>query len=204
MISRRSPAAEKVRPGDGEPVEDESAKEPEPIEDESATEPAPPRRPTGWLAGMLGLALVMVIALVAGGILLRSVLDYREDTARRDAILSVARDVGQLSYSLDYETFPEQVSKIVAATTGNYRQGLIDSTDGLQYILTQGKVKSSCTITAAGIERDDENTATVLLSITTQVTNAETQVPQVRHYRVAIGLIRQGSQWLVQSNDVIA
>jgi Mce-associated membrane protein len=96
------------------------------------------------------------------------------------------------------------VSKIVVLTTGNYRQGLIDSTNGLQYVLAQGKVKSSATITAAGIERDDENTATVLLSITTQVTNSEIQVPQARHYRVAIGLIRQGSQWLVQSNDVIA
>lgn len=157
---------------------------------------------TRWLGGALGL--VLMASLVVGGILLHSVLDHRAENARRDAILTVARNAAQTSYSLDYEAFPQQVSQIVAETTGTYRKGLIDSTDGLRYILTQGKVKSSCTITAAGIERADENTATVLLSITARITNTEIQVPQVRHYRVAIGLLRQGSQWLVQSNDVIA
>ena len=229
-ILNLSPVATRARVGGGKAVEPEPEPEPEPVEagaadsepagddaesagggaspelgeGEAADDTAPPNRPTRWLAGILGLALVLLAALVTGGILLGSVLDHNDAITRRDAILSVANDVAQASYSLDYETFPDQVSHIIAATTGNYRQGLIDSTDGLKYVLTQGKVKSSCTITASGVERDDENTATVLLSITTRVTNAEIQVPQVRHYRVAIGLIRQGSQWLVQSNDVIA
>jgi Mce-associated membrane protein len=172
-------------------------------ERETAGEPEPPP-PRRWLVAVAALVVLLVGSVVAGGFLLSSVLDQRAVTARRDAILSVAREVAQVSYSLDYERFPEQVSKIAAETTGNYRQGLLDSSKGLQYILTQGKVKSSCDVTAAGVERDDDNTATVLLSITTRVTNTELKVPQTRYYRVAIGLVRQGPQWLVQSNDVIA
>jgi Mce-associated membrane protein len=182
---------------------DDDTDEPiESTEDTSAEEP--PRRPTRWLVTMLVLVALLAASLVTGALHLGSVLDYRATAERRDAIMSVAREVAELSYSLDYESFPRQVSKIVSATTGDYRKGLIDSTKGLQHLLTEGKVRSTCTITAAGIERDDENTATVLFSITTRVTNTEIQQPQVRHYRVAIGLTRQGDQWLVQSNDVIA
>lgn len=163
-----------------------------------------PPPPTRWLVTTLVLVALLVASLVTGALHLRSVLDYRATADRRDAIMSVAREVAELSYSLDYQSFPRQVSKIVAATTGDYRKGLVDSSKGLQHLLTEGKVKSTCTITAAGIERDDDNTATVLFSITTRVTNTEVQQPKVRHYRVAIGLTRQGDQWLVQSNDVIA
>ncbi|KAA9163658.1 hypothetical protein FPZ12_009165 [Amycolatopsis acidicola] len=167
-------------------------------------EEKPPPSPKRWLIGMLVLLLVLTAALVTGGILLRPVQEYRSAGDRRDAILAAAKDVAQLSYSLDYETFPQQSSKIAGATTGSYRQGLLDSSQGLGSILSQGKVKSNATITAAGVEKDDANTATVLMSITVQITNTELKTPQTRYYRVAIGLVRQGAQWLVQSNDVIA
>lgn len=182
-------------PGDSEVGDSEAVGE----------DPAPPpRRARGWLVAVVSLVVLLVVSLVVGVVLLRPVLDHRGVTERRDAILSAARDVAQRSYSLDFETFPQESAKIIGSTTGNYRQGLIDTVPGLQHILTQGKVKSTCTITAAGIERDDENTATVLLSISSSVTNTEIQIPQVRIYRVAMNLERQGSQWLVQSNDVIA
>jgi Mce-associated membrane protein len=174
-------------------------------EDDPAPEEDPaPRTAKRWLISVAALVVVLVAALVVGLILLLPVLDYRDVAGRRDAILAVARDAAQRSYSLDYESFPQESGKLIAQSTGNYRQGLIDASQGLQHILTQGKVKSTCVITAAGIERDDENTATVLLSITSSVTNTEIQTPQIRYYRVAINLIRQGDQWLIQSNDVIA
>ncbi|NKQ51557.1 hypothetical protein HFP15_01535 [Amycolatopsis sp. K13G38] len=184
-----------------EAVEAEAAEqEPEARAEETA---APPRSAT-WFVAALVLAVVLTASLVVGGLLLRSVLDYRATADRRAAILSVATDVARQSYSLDYQTFPQQMPKIVAATTGAYRQGLIDSQQGLQYILTQGKVRSTCTITASGVERADDNSATVLFAITTHVTNTEITTPRDRFYRVAIGLVRQGETWLVQSNDVIA
>lgn len=164
----------------------------------------PPRPATGWLIAVTALAVLLVGSLVMGFVLGRSVLDYRAVGARQAAILSVARDVAQRSYSLDYQSFPQQSAKIIAETTGSYRQGMINSEPGLQYILTQGKVKSTCTITAAGIERDDGNTATVLLSITSTVTNTQVRTPEVRFYRVSMSLLRQGTQWFVESNDVIA
>lgn len=182
--------------------EEAAVDEDTPVEEAGDGERTRSRRRIRWPAAVL--VLVLAGSLGVGGWQLSSVLDHRDVTARRDAVLSVAREVAQLSYSLDYESFSAQLPKIAAETTGNYRQGLLDSAKGLGYILTQGKVKSSCTITAAGVERDDDNTATVLLSITTRVTNTEIKVPQVRYYRVAIALVRQGPQWLVQSNDVIA
>jgi Mce-associated membrane protein len=190
---------------DDENGSDDTDSDAETAGDPAATPDDPaPRRATRWVLSVFVLVVVLVAAVVAGLILLRPVLDYRDVAARRDAILSVARDAAQRSYSLDYESFPQESAKLIAQSAGKYRQGLIDATQGLQHILTQGKVKSTCVITAAGIERDDENTATVLLSITSSVTNTEVTTPQPRIYRVAINLVRQGDQWLLQSNDVIA
>ncbi|MBE9373314.1 hypothetical protein IQ251_02530 [Saccharopolyspora sp. HNM0983] len=170
------------------------------------TAEAPPERtrPIRWVVGMGALVIVLSSSLVAGGMLLTSVLDYRAAADRRAEITSVARDMAQLSYSLDHQTFPKQVDQLASMTTGEYRQGLIDGRDGLRYILEQGKVKSSSDISAVGVERNDANSATVLLSVTTHITNTELKTPQTRHYRVAIGLVRQGPRWLVKSNDVIA
>ncbi|TDV55350.1 hypothetical protein [Actinophytocola oryzae] len=186
----------------GESTADEPTEE-EPTEDVD-DEDEPPRPPRRWLGTVLVLVVILVAALVTGALHLRSVLDYRATDDRRDAIMSVAREVAELSYSLDYQSFPRQVSRIIAASTGNYRKGLVDGAKGLGYLLSEGKVRSTCTVTAAGIERDDENTATVLFAITTRLTNTEIRQPQTRYYRVAIGLVRQGDQWLVQSNDVVA
>jgi Mce-associated membrane protein len=200
---------------DGELATDDLADSAEQAEQAEDTEPAEQaedpeavakttRSARRWLVAVLALAFVLTLLLVCGGLLLNTLLSHRATDARREAILSVARDVAQVSYSLDYESFPQQAAKIISETSGNYRQGMINSQQGLQYILTEGKVKSTCAITAAGIERDDDNTATVLLSITSQVTNTEVKVPQTRVYRVSMSLERQGDRWLVAGNDVIA
>jgi Mce-associated membrane protein len=182
---------------DSEPAEDGE-------QDASAATEVRPRPARRWLSSVAALALVFVALVGAAVFLARPVLAFRADSARRAAIIAVATDVAQRSYSLSFQTFPQQSGAIIAETSGNYRQGLVSSERGLQYILTQGQVKSTCTITAAGIERDDANTATVLLSITSSVTNTQIHTPQVRYYRVAMNLERQGAKWLVESNDVIA
>lgn len=191
------------RAGVGEKAADDAAqvaeREEKPAKAVESTQPA-----GRWLVAVLSLAFVLLLLLIAAGFLLQKLLADSAAGARREAILSVAHEVAQRSYSLDYESFPQEASKIISQTTGNYRQGMIDSEKGLQHILSQGKVKSTCTITAAGVERNDDNTATVLLSITSRVTNTEIQVPQPRFYRVSMNLQREGDQWLVLSNDVIA
>lgn len=195
--------------GDQPPPQDEtaeSADDPEeaPAGGSEAGTAGPGPRSRGWLTSMVVLLVVLVISLVVGGIKLHSVLDYRAATDRREAILSVSRDVAQRSYALDYESFPKQSSEIISRTTGRYRQGLVNASKGLQDLLKKGKVKSTCTITATGIERADENSATVLFSINSRVTNTEVKAPKVRSYRVAMQLTRQDDKWLVASNNVIA
>lgn len=186
------------------PTETETGNETAQERQEAETGESPRPRATGWLVAVTIVALVLAGAIVAGILELRTVNRYRDHNAQRDAILGVAKELAQVSYSLDYEKYPQQSTHIADLSTGKFRQGVVDSAQGLGSLLTQGKVKSTCEITGAGIEQDDGNTATVLLSITTHLTNTQIQTPQNRDYRVAIGLVRQGEQWLVQSNDVIA
>lgn len=162
------------------------------------------RAPRRWLVGMASLGVLFIVLVVAGALLLSEVLGASATTERRSAIMKVAHDVAVRSYSLDFTTFDDSSKHIIEQSTGKYREGLVKGGKGLRYILDQGKVKSTGTVTSQGIEHEDGHSATVLFGIRSEVTNTEIKNPQVRQYRVAIKLIYDGNRWLVTANDVIA
>ncbi len=63
--------------------------------------------------------------------------------------------------------------------------------------MTANQAVSNGEVLEAGIVSDDDDSARVLVVADSTVTNAASEQPQKRHYRLQMDLVRDGDRWLV-------
>lgn len=187
-----------VEPGAADVTDEatEPAEAPPPDEPEAD---GPPRRarPSGWTLRMAGLAVALVmLAIVDVALLARSVDPV---AAQRESALVAARDVALDLSSIGAANAQERLARLDAVTTGPFRDNLGGYAELLADMLRQGGVRAEATVTAAGIERIDAETAVALVLVTATVTDTATPQGEVRRYRLAIEMQRAGDAWLTSN-----
>jgi Mce-associated membrane protein len=70
-------------------------------------------------------------------------------------------------------------------------------------VLEAGKVTSQGHVTAVGVERLDADQATILLTVSSDVTNSQLASSQRREYRLALRLQHTDGRWLTTNVDYV-
>lgn len=149
------------------------------------------RRPT-LVLGVLLLGFAVAVAALAVG---------RADAAARDArraeAIGLAREVATTLASLDSTDLPRQTDLLADRSTGAFRKQLLGSGAVLRSLAGSARFTARGEVTSVGLEGDDEQRATVLVTTTARVTNTALPQEATRVYAQVIVLERAGDRWLV-------
>jgi Mce-associated membrane protein len=154
------------------------------------------RRPSRWTMLVAGLSVLVVALWVAGGLLFAHNRGVSQVAAQRQDVVAAAQKVASDLTSISSSNAPAQIQSLTSESTGGFRDQISTYAQALQAILQQSGAGSQGTVSAAGIERMDANTASVLVAVTATVSNNKLPNAQPVNYRLGVQLQREGDQWL--------
>jgi Mce-associated membrane protein len=195
---------------DGDYDDDEDYDEDEDYEDyydedheESVTEqPA-------WRAWMPAIAAVatIILSICLAGVSAYMVLQHR-DTARhqqREAAFVAGAKKGVVNMiSLDFNRANEDVQRVIDGSTGPFKADFQQRANDLITVVRQSKTVTEGRVNAAAIESMERNSAVVLVSATSQVTNSppgRDEPPQIWRLRVTVADV--GGQYKMSKVEYI-
>jgi Mce-associated membrane protein len=160
------------------------------------------RRGLPGRALVLGLlALLLVFALVAVGVLAPKISAASGRDDRREAILQAARQQAVNFTTLDYRHLDRDLGRVLNGSTGAFRKQFRAGTKDLTQLVTANKAVSKGEVLEAGLVSSDDDSARVLVVADSTVTNTGSPQPDKRHYRIQMDLVRdpsvKGGRWLV-------
>ncbi|MBO0872772.1 MAG: hypothetical protein J2P19_05220 [Pseudonocardia sp.] len=164
--------------------------------------PPAPRGPSRWVMQVTALTVALIALLALSGLLFWQGRATNNDV-RRQAVASSAQAVVLLLSNIGASNAAQQLDSLSKQSTGEFRDQLNGYAAIFQKILRVGNVTSQANVTAAGIERMDADSATVLVAVSTVVTNSQLPAGQPRAYRLAVELQRSGTQWLASKVDYV-
>ncbi|BDX31162.1 membrane protein [Mycobacterium antarcticum] len=175
----------------------EPAEEPEDPEDE-----APRRRRLGlgvprirlrWIAA----ALVILCTIGFLGASAYMVLHHRQATEQRQQsaeFAAAARQGVVTLMSLNFNSAADDVKRIIDNTTGDFKKDFQGQADEFTKVAQESKVVTEATVNASAVQKMSKDTATVLVAVTTQVSNAASNDQQPRSWRLRVDIARDGGQ----------
>jgi Mce-associated membrane protein len=200
---RRQAAAEvEAQATDVETEADEASSDAEDSTDRKedvADEPVRERR--RWRLGRTlkflaaGIAFACTCALITLSVLM--VQNHRHQAAeqqRSAEYAAAARQSAVTLMSLDFNKAKEDVQRIIDNSTGQFRDDFKNQADDFIKVAQDSKVITEVTVNATGVESMTNDTAIVLVSASSRVTNAAGAKQEPRTWRLSVNLQRDGGQ----------
>ncbi|MET8422898.1 hypothetical protein [Nocardia sp. NPDC004860] len=212
---------------EGNPVEDESS-DPEPEiviappaagdatdesaedadESEDGAQPSRLRRITASL-GRLG-TVAAVVALVSALVLIGSggLFFYHQNRAdalrdRRAEYVQVAKQAYLDMVTVKSDTADQDIDRLLQVAGGSIKDEFATNRDEYKKLFEQLKVQSSGKVISAAIERDDSDSATVLLLAQQTVSNVASNGPMQKDYRFRVTVTRKGDSVTASSMELV-
>ncbi|OFJ51298.1 hypothetical protein [Mycolicibacterium grossiae] len=169
--------------------------EPDVTEAEPVAE-APARRRTVPLRAVVGaLAVVLTLGLLgASGYMIWHHQRVVAAEQRSAEYAAAARQGVVTLMSLDFTRAEEDVQRILDNTTGDFRKDFESQAESFTQVAQQSKVVTEATVTATAVQAMSDRDATVLVAVTTQVSNAASAKQEPRSWRLIVGVARDGDQ----------
>lgn len=192
--------------GDKSAQSTQAASEPdEATAEEDVLERTPEEAPadTRWLRRPKWSAVAAVLAIVVsfaalGASVEMAVLDKNAKRERQlVAEYSAAARQGVVTLtSLDFEHAKEGVQNILEVSTGTFKDDFLKMAGDFAKVVEESKVVSQGSVQAAAVDLDSltDNSAMVLVSSTSEVTNAAGAKQDPRKYRLIVTVTREGGQ----------
>ena len=183
---------------------DEADSDTEDSEEDVAEEPRTKNRSASDVAWRLGrilktlaaaLAVACTAALVTLSVLM--VLDHRHQAAeqqRRAEYSAAARQSVVTLMSLDFNKAKEDVQRIIDNSTGEFRDDFKNQAEDFIKVAQESKVVTEVTVNATAVESMTDDSAVVLVSATSRVTNSAGAKQEPRSWRLSVDLKRDGGQ----------
>ena len=155
-------------------------------------------RGTIWLIGALSVVLA---GLLTGVVLLAGSAESADEglTAAHQEVAAAARAEALAFLTVDHRTMAVVVERVLDGATGDFREQYESQSRRLTREATRTRATSAGEVVALGVSDLGDDSATVLVAANSTVTNTRTEQPQVRYYRLELGLVREGDRWLTSS-----
>jgi Mce-associated membrane protein len=142
---------------------------------------------------------VVAIACTAAFITLSvlMVINHRHQAAEqqnRAEFAAAARQSVVTLMSLDFNNAKEDVQRIIDNSTGQFHDDFKNQAEDFIKVTQDSKVITEVTVNATGVESMTDNSAVVLVSASSRVTNAAGAKQEPRTWRLSVDLERVGDQ----------
>jgi Mce-associated membrane protein len=147
---------------------------------------------TRW-AGAAGVIATAAL-LAAGGFMIKYQQDVRAHDSARAEFAAAARQVVVTLMSIDFKNPQDSVQRIVDNSVDPFRQEFQGAAEDFVKVSEDAKVTTKATVNASAVESMTADTASVLVSASSTVTNAEGAEEAPRNWRLKVDLKRDGDQ----------
>ncbi|BBY52389.1 hypothetical protein MARA_58570 [Mycolicibacterium arabiense] len=182
-----------------EPITDEPAAADDPAASDDPAAASRQRRlrlPRPSLAlAAAALAIALTVGFVAAGVYMT--LHHQRVVAQqeRSAEFAAAARQGVVTLmSLDFTRAEEDVQRIIDNTTGDFRKDFEGQAEIFTQVAQESKVITEATVNSVAVASMTQDTATVLVAVTTNVSNAASQEQQPRSWRLSVDVARDAGQ----------
>ncbi|MEU4312928.1 hypothetical protein [Nocardia sp. NPDC024068] len=152
------------------------------------------RRPGRRALGRAVAVLVIVVSLVAGGFSLWNHQQIGAAQAREDEYLNAAREGVVALTTLDAARAADDVKRVLDHSTGAFRTDFQTRSEDFTKVVQQSQVATKGEITASAVESMTDESAVVLVSAVSRVTNTAGAQQEPRVWRLSVTVTREGSE----------
>ena len=124
-------------------------------------------------------------------------MDHRQQAAdqqRRAEYSAAARQSVVTLMSLDFNKAKDDVQRIIDNSTGGFKDDFKKQAEDFIAVAQESKVITEVTVNATAIESMTDDSAVVLVSATSRVTNSAGAKQEPRSWRLAVDLKHDGGQ----------
>ncbi|OBA77668.1 hypothetical protein A5642_05295 [Mycolicibacterium mucogenicum] len=152
------------------------------------------RRPKLSTTLAAGAVLASAAALVATGYMLNYHRQFDGEVQRKAEFTSAASQAVVTLMSIDGTNAEDNVQQILANSTGQFRDDFqADAKDFVQ-VARESKAVTKATVRSAAVESMTPDSAVVLVTAATTVSNTAGTNQQPRNWRLSVTMIRDGAQ----------
>ncbi|MBY0389119.1 MAG: hypothetical protein K2X56_13685 [Mycobacterium pseudokansasii] len=180
------------------------------VEGQDAAEAAAPRgRSWRWLRVLLaGLAKAAAVVIICGFAALSGIMVWQHhQTAQRheraEAFADGAKKGIVNMISLDFRKAKEDVQRVIDSSTGEFKDEFQQRAADFTKVVEQSKVVTEGSVTATAVESMDGNTALVLVSATSRVTNGGNGKEEPREWRLKVTVTEEDGQYKMSKVEFV-
>ena len=158
---------------------------------------APAGRRGGFVLKVVAMTLASLLTVALLGASGYMVWQHRKVVAeqqRSAEYAAAARQSVVTLMSLDFNKAKDDVQRIIDNSTGQFRDDFKNQAEDFIKVAQDSKVVTEVTVNATGLESMTNDTAVVLVSATSRVTNAAGAKQEPRTWRLSVNLQRDGGQ----------
>ncbi len=122
---------------------------------------------------------------------------------REEAFLAGAKQGVVNMTSLDFNRAKQDVQRVIDSSTGEFRDDFQQRATDFTKVVEQSKVVTEGTVNAAAIESIDGNTAHVLISATSRVTNSAGAKNEPRTWRLRVTVTEEDGQYKMSKVEFV-
>ena len=142
-----------------------------------------------------GLVILLSLGLFgAGGWMIWHHHQVVAEQQRSAEFAAAARQGVVTLMSLDFNHAEDDVKRIIDNTTGDFKKDFESQAPEFTDVAKQSKVVTEATVTAAAVQSMTKDTATVLIAVTTRVSNTASKQQEPRSWRLSVDVARDGGQ----------
>ncbi|WP_255799507.1 hypothetical protein [Mycobacteroides abscessus] len=192
-MAARSRAAELRRQADSDPEDSDGA-----ASEVEGLAPETPSRRTSRSARMTVVCGVMLLCslglLAVSGLLVRHHQQAETERQRTAEYTSAARQIVVTLMSIDSAKAKDSVQAIIDSSAGQFKSDFEDASEDFVKVAQDAKVSTKAAVQAAAVQTMSADTAQVLVTVTSTVSNAAGADRQPRSWRLSLELTRDGGQ----------
>ena len=170
-------------------------------DDESAP-PAEPRPQRLALSLTAAVLIVAAVGIVAGCLGFRS-LQSHQRAQQREVLLQAARQGALNLTTISYTEVDADIKRILDSATGTFYEDLQKRSQPFTEVVKQARSKSQGTVTQAGLESVQGDSAQALVAVAVTTSNAGAPDQQPRAWRMRISVQKVGDTAKVSNVEFV-
>lgn len=126
------------------------------------------------------------------------------DEARREAVLSAARQQALNFTTIGYKTVDKDIDRVIDGSTGDFKASYEQNRKTIKETVTKNKSTSKGQVLSSGVKTIDKDSAVALVVVDAQVTNVAHKKPSLQNYRMQFDLAKlDNGDWLVSGVEFV-